>query len=105
MAGSELWCKAVTEGKISEDDYLVVADAKKGLGLFSENDIVQFCMAARREYYVRPSFLLRLFMKSLKNDDFGFIQSYLSMFFSDIKDGLKYLGIFGKGKTKLQKKI
>lgn len=105
MAGSELWCKAVSEGKISADDYLVVADAKKGLGLFSENDIVQFCMAARREYYVRPSFLLRLFMKSLKNDDFGFIHSYLSMFFSDIKDGLKYLGILSKGKTKLQEKI
>jgi len=37
--------------------------------------------------------MLRLLIKSLKNNDFGFVQSYLSSFFSDIRDGLKYLGI------------
>lgn len=105
MAGSELWCNAVNDGKLSQDDYLVVADSNKGLGLFPEKEIVRYCMTARREYYVRPSFLLRLFIKSLKNNDFGFVQSYLSLFFSDIKDGLTYLGILSRGKRKLKQKI
>ena len=93
MVGSEIWCNAVKEGKISEDDYLVLADSKRGLGLFKEQEIAQYCVKARRDYYARPTFMLRLLIKSLKNNDFGFIQSYLSSFFSDIRDGLKYLGI------------
>jgi radical SAM superfamily enzyme YgiQ (UPF0313 family) len=93
MVGSELWCNAVKDGKISEDDYLVLADSKRGLGLFKEQEITQYCIKARREYYTRPTFMLRLLIKSLKNNDFGFIQSYLSSFFSDVRDGLKYLGI------------
>jgi anaerobic magnesium-protoporphyrin IX monomethyl ester cyclase len=93
MVGSELWCNAVKDGKISEDDYLVLADSKKGLGLFKEEEIAQYCVKARRDYYTRPTFMLRLLIKSLKNDDFGFIQSYLSSFFSDMTDVLKYLGI------------
>ncbi len=93
MVGSEIWCNAVKEGKISEDDYLVLADSKRGLGLFKEQEIAQYCVKARRDYYTRPTFMLRLLIKSLKNNDFGFILSYLSSFFSDIRDGLKYLGI------------
>jgi radical SAM superfamily enzyme YgiQ (UPF0313 family) len=93
MVGSEIWCNAVKEKKISEDDYLVLADSKRGLALFKEQEIAQYCVKARRDYYTRPTFMLRLLIKSLKNNDFGFIQSYLSSFFSDIRDGLKYLGI------------
>jgi len=93
MVGSELWCNAVKDKKISENDYLVPADSKKGLGLFTEEEIVKYCVKARKDYYTRPVFMLRLLIKSLKNDDFGFVQSYLSSFFSDIRDGLKYLGI------------
>ena len=93
MVGSELWCNAVKDKKISENDYLVPADSKKGLGLFTEAEIVQYCVKAREDYYSRPVFMLRLLIKSLKNNDFGFVQSYLSSFFSDIREGLKYLGI------------
>jgi len=96
MAGSELWCNAVKDKKISENDYFIVADSKKGLGLIKEQEIVHYCLKARREYYVRPSFIIRLLIKSLKNNDFGFIQSYFQLFFNDIKDGLKYLGILNK---------
>jgi len=93
MVGSELWCNAVKDGKISEEDYFVPADSKRGLGLFTESEIVRYCIKARGDYYARLSFMLRLFIKSLKNEDFGFVRSYLSLFFSDIKDGLKYLGM------------
>ncbi len=98
MVGSELWCNAVKDGKISENDYFVPADSKRGLGLFTESEIVQYCIKARGDYYARPSFMLRLFIKSLKNDDFGFVKSYISLFFSDIRDGLKYLGMMNTKK-------
>jgi radical SAM superfamily enzyme YgiQ (UPF0313 family) len=101
MVGSELWCNAVKAGKISKEDYLVLADSKKGLGLFTEQEIAQYCVEARRDYYTRPAFMLRLLVKSLKNDNFGFVQSYLSLFFSDIIDGLKYLGIMHERKKDL----
>ncbi len=96
MVGSELWCNAVKDGKISDEDYLVLADSKKGLGLLEEDVIAQYCVKAQREYYTRPIFMLRLLKKSLKNNDFGFIQSYLTSFFSDIHDGLRYLGLLQK---------
>ena len=99
MVGSELWCNAVNDGKIPEDDYLVLAESKKNLGLFTEQEIAQYCVKARREYYTRPAFIMRLLIKSLKNDDFGLIRSYLSLFFSDILDGLRYLGISRKEKS------
>jgi len=93
MAGSELWCKAVEDGKISEDDYLIQADSEKELGLLTQKEIVEYCIKARGDFYMRPQFMLRLFIKSIKNDDLGFLQSYLSLFFSNIKDGFKFLGI------------
>lgn len=96
MAGSELWCTAVNNGKISEDDYLIQADSEKGLGLFTQKEILKYCIKARGDYYIRPAFILRFLIKSLKNDDLGFLQSYLSLFFSNIRDGLKFLGIYNK---------
>jgi len=93
MAGSELWCKAVEDGKISEDDYLIQADSEKGLGLLTQKEILDYCIKARGDFYMRPQFMLRLFIKSIKNDDLGFLQSYLSLFFSNIKDGFKFLGV------------
>ncbi len=98
MVGSELWCIAVKDGKISENDYMVIADSKRGLGRFKEQEILQYCVKARRDYYTRPAFILRLLIKSLKNDDLGFLQSYLLSFFSDIWTALKYLGIINRKK-------
>jgi len=96
MAGSELWCSAVKDGKIPDDDYVSKADSEKGLGLYPEQEIVKYCVDARGNYYVRPQFMLRLLIKSLKNDDLGFLQSYLSMFLSNIREGFKFLGITSK---------
>ena len=93
MPGSELWCEAVEDEKISEDDYLVQADSEKKLGLLTQKEIVEYCVKARGDFYLRPQFMLRLFIKSVKNDDLGFLQSYLSLFFSNIKDGFKFLGV------------
>ena len=93
MAGSDLWLKATAEGKITEDMYVSKAGSERKLGLYPEKYIVNYCIKAREEYYRNPRIFLRLLIKSLKNDDFGFLQSYLSMFFSNISEGLKFLGV------------
>jgi radical SAM superfamily enzyme YgiQ (UPF0313 family) len=99
MAGSDLWCEAVNEGKISEDDYLVESNSENGLSLFKLKEIVNYCIKARGDFYMRPKFIIRLFIKSIKNDDLGFLQSYILLFFSNIIDGLKFLGITSNKKS------
>lgn len=85
MVGSELWNQAVVEGKITQDDYLVLADKTKGLGMFSEQELLKCCMNAQRVFYARPAFFLHVLKKSLRNNDMTFISSYLSFVFSTIK--------------------
>jgi radical SAM superfamily enzyme YgiQ (UPF0313 family) len=93
MAGSELWCKAVEAGNLSDDDYLSQAGNEKGLGMYPESEIIRYCINARGEYYLRPRFMFGLLIKSLKNNDLGFLQSYLSMFLSNIFKGFRFLGL------------
>jgi anaerobic magnesium-protoporphyrin IX monomethyl ester cyclase len=90
VAGSELWEEAVKQRKIPEGEYLAYADSKKKLGLFTQEEIVNYCTKANRDYYLRPKFMLRLLIKSLKNDDLGFLQSYLSLFFSNIREEINF---------------
>jgi len=90
VVGSELWEGAVKQGKIREDEYLVYADSKKGLSQFTHEEIVKYCIKARRDYYLRPVFMTGLLIKSLKNDDLGFLQSYLSLFFSNLRKEISF---------------
>jgi radical SAM superfamily enzyme YgiQ (UPF0313 family) len=90
MVGSDLCEEAVKQGKISEKDYLVYAGSKKGLSCFTKDEILGYCIKARRDYFLRPSFMLRLLMKSLRNDDLSLVQSYLSLFFSNIREEIKF---------------
>ena len=98
VAGSELWCNAVEQGIISKDEYLVQADSDRGLGLFTKEEIVSYCTRAHRYFYLRPGFVLRLFTKSLKNNDFGFLQSSISLFLSNIKESFKFIGLTSRSK-------
>lgn len=93
VAGSDLWYDAVEQRKISENEYLVYTDSKKGLGSYIQLEIEQWCNKAHREFYLRPKFVLRLFIKSLRNDDLGFLQSYISLFFSNLKESFKFFGL------------
>jgi radical SAM superfamily enzyme YgiQ (UPF0313 family) len=96
ITGSELWCTAVDEGKISENEYLVYADSKRNLGNFTHEELISISNHAHREYYMQPKFFLRLLIKSLKNNDLGFIQSYLSLFFSNLIGSFRFLGFSKK---------
>lgn len=85
MVGSELWNQAVAEGKISEDEYLVIADKNRGLGHFTKDELLHYCHRAQRSFYGRPIFFINLLKKSLHNDDFSYVQSYLSFISSSIR--------------------
>ena len=86
MVGSELWNKAKAEGKIKEDEYLIPADKNRGLGNFTKEELLEQCMRAQRSFYGRPSFFINLLKKSLRNDDLSYVQSYLSLLSSSIKE-------------------
>ena len=90
VVGSELWEEAVKQGKIYEREYLTYADSNKKLSLYTHEEIVEYCTRANRDYYLRPTFILRLLIKSLKNDDLGFLQSYLSLFFTNIRKEINF---------------
>jgi len=96
VAGSDLWCEAVNQGKISEKDYILLAGSERNLSFFSQNEIEKYCIKAHRDYYLRPKFAFGLLKKSLKNDDLGFLQSYISLFLSNIKSSFEFFGIIAR---------
>lgn len=85
MVGSELWHQAVQEGKITEKEFLVVADKTRGLGMYSKEELITFCIHAQRSFYSRPAFFVNLLKKSLRNNDMTFVKSYLSFLFSSLR--------------------
>lgn len=85
MIGSELWNQAVTDGKISEKEYLVIADKNRGLGMYSKDELFRYCMNAQRSFYGRPAFFVNLLKTSLCNNDMTYVQSYLSIILSSIR--------------------
>lgn len=85
MIGSPLWYQAVDEGNISKDEYLVLADKRRGLGMYTTEELLRHCLHAQRSFYGRPSFAVNLLKKSLRNNDMTYVQSYLSILFSSIK--------------------
>jgi len=93
VTGSDLWCEAVNKNKISETDYIVKAGSENNLSFFTQKEIENYCTKANREYYLRPKFILGLLKKSLKNNDLGFLHSYISLFLSNIRSGFEFLGI------------
>lgn len=90
MVGSDLWNQATSEGKINTNEYLVTADKDRGLGNYTKEDLLAYCMRAQRSFYGRPSFFINLLKKSLHNDDLSYVQSYLAILASSLK------GIFQK---------
>ncbi|RLF40703.1 MAG: radical SAM protein, partial [Thermoplasmata archaeon] len=74
-AGSPLWEEAVREGKIREDEYLVLADSSRGLSKFSKEEIDFFCRKGHKEFYTRPSYLLDQFIQALRRRDLRLLKA------------------------------
>jgi hypothetical protein len=69
--GSEIWDEAVKNGKIDDSDgYTVVADSRKGLGLFKREEFDVFYREAMKRFYLRPRYFNRQIIKILKESDF-----------------------------------
>lgn len=98
VAGSDLWCEAVVQGKISENEYIIQAGSENNLSIFSQSEIEEYCIKAHRAYYLRPRFILNLMKKSLRNDDLGFLNSYISLFLSNIRSSFEFFGLAKKNK-------
>jgi len=68
--GSDLWIEAVKQGKIKEDDeYIVHADSRRGLGNFTEEELIKFCRLAFKKFYFRPRYIIRELFKSVLRKD------------------------------------
>jgi len=74
-AGSDLWNDAVKNGKIKPDEYIVRSDKKRGLSLFSNEEITDYCKKAQRKFYLRPSHLIDEVIQAIMKKDFTFIRA------------------------------
>jgi radical SAM superfamily enzyme YgiQ (UPF0313 family) len=70
LTGSELWEEAVEEGKIKEDEYVVKADSKRGLGNFSHKELEKWCINSARRFLLRPRYLVDQFFYTILRKDF-----------------------------------
>jgi hypothetical protein len=67
--GGLLRTKAVKEGKISEEEWLVRADVKRQLGLLPLDVVDDEIRTAYRRFYVRPSYALGQVYRALQQHD------------------------------------
>jgi radical SAM superfamily enzyme YgiQ (UPF0313 family) len=88
MAGSKIWIDAVKDGKINENEYVIDAGLERNLSIFTSQQIKEYCYKAQMEYYLRPVFSYNLLKSALKNDDFSFVQSYLSIIYNIISKNI-----------------
>ena len=73
--GSDLWKEAVDNGKISiDEEYQIIADSKRGRGNFTSHELDDFCNEAFKRFYGRPSYIIKLFIRSIIRRDLRFVR-------------------------------
>lgn len=73
--GSDLWNEAVQNGNINgNDEYSVVADSQKGLGYFTDEELVKMCHKAVKRFYLRPSYIAFQLFRSILRKDFSILK-------------------------------
>jgi len=80
MYGSSLWFEAVKNGKISEDEYLKIADKNQGLGNMTKEELLDFTMKAYKEFYFRPSYLASQIYRSVLRHDYSLLLNGIKFF-------------------------
>lgn len=91
LKGSQIWQKAVDEGKIKPEESFVRADSDRGLGNFTKKDLDDWCIYATRAFYFNPRYLLNQFMKSaLYRKNFRLFKSGIDMLFSKEENVINY---------------
>ncbi len=74
MIGSPLWNEKIKEGKIKPDEFFIWPDKKRGLGNFTENELIKYVNKAYFNYYFNPHLWLRELYFALSKKDFRFIK-------------------------------
>jgi len=82
--GSDLWNWAVEKGAISENEHEVIADSSRNLGYFTEEEIKKFCSLGLKKFYIRPSYIIKEFVKALQTKDNALLKIILKSFFKPI---------------------
>ena len=77
MAGSPLWEAAVTENKIKEDEYCVLADADRTLGQLPTKELLRYCYQAQVFFYSRPKFYWNLLQTCKRQKQWTFLAAYV----------------------------
>jgi radical SAM superfamily enzyme YgiQ (UPF0313 family) len=75
--GSDLWREAVKNGLINENEHEVIADSRRGLANFTQEEMLQFCNKALRRFYVRPTYMTKEFFKAFIANDFRQVKSLI----------------------------
>jgi radical SAM superfamily enzyme YgiQ (UPF0313 family) len=77
--GSQLYNEAVTEGKIKNDEYVVVSNSKRNLGNFTEEELLKWNIMAYKAFYLRPSYFIDEIIQSLKRKNFYILTQGLKL--------------------------
>ena len=72
--GSALWLEEVKNKKISEDEYTVIADSRRGLGNFTPEELIEFRNSATRRFYLRPSYILDQVYQAFLRKNFNLLK-------------------------------
>ena len=81
LYGSDLWYEAEKNGKISLDDgFSVLADSNRGLGNFTKEELLMFCIKATKNFYLRPRYFSRQIFSLFKRREYKFLEINLKSF-------------------------
>jgi len=79
LKGSPIWYEALKSGKLKKDEYAVIADVKRGLGNFTEEEMWNWSLKAFKEFYLRPSYILDQVIQAFVRRDFRIVKGGLKL--------------------------
>jgi len=78
--GADLWVEAVKNKIISEDEFMVTADSRRGLGNFTLEELQTYAEQAFRRFYIRPHFILSRICRAFLRRDRSLLKMGLHYF-------------------------
>ena len=79
MVGSPIWEECVKEGKLKPDVYFANIDKNKGLGNFTEKEMIDIINRVYYSYYFDPRLWFRELFYAFRKKDFRFIRQGLKL--------------------------
>jgi hypothetical protein len=83
--GSDIWMEAEKQKKINKDDeYIVCSDSRRGLGNFTNEELIEFCRIAFKKFHFRTTYLSRAIFKSILRRDYSLIKIGINFVYSKL---------------------